>query len=570
MASLPSTGSIVDYLNSKGQDSSFGARSKLFKEAGLDKTLGAFQGSANQNTTLLKTLSSKGSNPSFFDGKAPPNAFEGESKAQDFFKSPALQPFGEALSFNTVNSTSSTRRSKQPSTPQKFNLQDIIDRNTAGQPVQQSRAPQQSAQSIIDDAINSAGGGGQSYTIQNGDTLGKIAKQFGTTVSDLAKQNNISDPNKIKAGATINVGGSNKSSSQAGGGNTGGAQGGTSQNTPAVQNPETSTGQRDAALQSSIGISASSVLGNYTPPSEADLVNNWLESTEGKLELEKLELKNLTAQGKADATREALETKHAGEKEALENNLATKGLAFSGIRGTQVKSLADSLASSLLGVDRELATKLLDADINFRETVIDGVGDLLKSAQSDQKDAIAQLNKMGYAVVGDQIVPTLARENATIDDIRADANLAIAQRRLQLSEAANARAAANFGKGDTEKTDEFAILLALLDGVEDGTTDNEIISWGIQNTDLSSNEIKTVLNTRPASNDSLTSEAIGLVGEFFDKPGFSRVFPGDQTAAALKEAKEAAIKEAKSLEFNSSEERNLLIDFINTVTTDDL
>ena len=43
------------------------------------------------------------------------------------------------------------------------------------------------------------------YTIQNGDTLEKIAKKNNTTVSHLAELNNIEDPNKIYAGATINV-----------------------------------------------------------------------------------------------------------------------------------------------------------------------------------------------------------------------------------------------------------------------------------------------------------------------------------------------------------------------------
>jgi hypothetical protein len=299
-------------------------------------------------------------------------------------------------------------------------------------------------------------------------------------------------------------------------------------------------------------------------------VNEYLNSAEGKLELERQELENMTAQAKAERTKEQLESKYQSEKESLENKLASDGLAFSGIRGTQVKALADSLAASLLDTDRELASKLLEADINFRETVLDGVADLLKDAQNERDDAISQLNKMGYAVIGDQILPTLSRENAAADDIRADANLAIAQRRLELAEQANARAAANAAKGDTDKNDEFAVLYALLSEVEDGTTDNEILAWGLENTDLNSTEIRSVLNTRPASMDALTGEAIDLVSDFYDKPGLSRVLPGNQTAKALSAAKEAAIKEAKQLEFNSKEERDLLIEIIGTVTADEL
>lgn len=44
------------------------------------------------------------------------------------------------------------------------------------------------------------------YTIKKGDTLSKIAQQYGTTVDAIAKENNISDPNTIYAGATLNIG----------------------------------------------------------------------------------------------------------------------------------------------------------------------------------------------------------------------------------------------------------------------------------------------------------------------------------------------------------------------------
>lgn len=45
----------------------------------------------------------------------------------------------------------------------------------------------------------------KTYTIKQGDTLSSIAKQYGTSVSKLAKENNIADPNMIKSGATINI-----------------------------------------------------------------------------------------------------------------------------------------------------------------------------------------------------------------------------------------------------------------------------------------------------------------------------------------------------------------------------
>ena len=46
------------------------------------------------------------------------------------------------------------------------------------------------------------------YTIKSGDTLNKIAKKYGVTVSSIVSLNNIKNPNKIKAGQTIVIKGS--------------------------------------------------------------------------------------------------------------------------------------------------------------------------------------------------------------------------------------------------------------------------------------------------------------------------------------------------------------------------
>ncbi|UCG26577.1 MAG: LysM peptidoglycan-binding domain-containing protein [Chloroflexota bacterium] len=43
------------------------------------------------------------------------------------------------------------------------------------------------------------------YVVQPGDTLGEIAQMFGTTVSELAALNNISNPNLIYAGQVLQV-----------------------------------------------------------------------------------------------------------------------------------------------------------------------------------------------------------------------------------------------------------------------------------------------------------------------------------------------------------------------------
>jgi len=45
----------------------------------------------------------------------------------------------------------------------------------------------------------------QTYTVKSGDTLGQIAKQFGTTVDALAAANGIADPNLIRPGQVLTI-----------------------------------------------------------------------------------------------------------------------------------------------------------------------------------------------------------------------------------------------------------------------------------------------------------------------------------------------------------------------------
>jgi len=45
------------------------------------------------------------------------------------------------------------------------------------------------------------------YTVKKGDTLSAIAKKYGTTYQQIAKDNGISNPNLIYAGQTLNIGG---------------------------------------------------------------------------------------------------------------------------------------------------------------------------------------------------------------------------------------------------------------------------------------------------------------------------------------------------------------------------
>lgn len=43
------------------------------------------------------------------------------------------------------------------------------------------------------------------HTVQPGDVLGRIAKEFGTPIKKIQELNGLSDPNKIRAGARLRV-----------------------------------------------------------------------------------------------------------------------------------------------------------------------------------------------------------------------------------------------------------------------------------------------------------------------------------------------------------------------------
>ena len=52
------------------------------------------------------------------------------------------------------------------------------------------------------------------YTVKKGDTLSDIAKQYGTTYQEIAKANGISNPNLIRVGQTLNIGGNETQAQQ--------------------------------------------------------------------------------------------------------------------------------------------------------------------------------------------------------------------------------------------------------------------------------------------------------------------------------------------------------------------
>lgn len=208
-------------------------------------------------------------------------------------------------------------------------------------------------------------------------------------------------------------------------------------------------------------------------PSESELIKDVLNSSEFKMFSDRLSLRNMTDTAKAQEIKDALEVRFAQDKTDLETRLGAAGLGMSGIRATQVKALVDSLAASKLSVDRDLASKLMESDLDLREQVMDSVANMLQEAKKANKERRSEilgiLEDQGLTIdlATGNLVPTLAamREERVAeqqrianemsearyalsearfeyqmakDDIsqaQAEARLALAEKNYQLSEA---------------------------------------------------------------------------------------------------------------------------------------
>jgi LysM repeat protein/GH25 family lysozyme M1 (1,4-beta-N-acetylmuramidase) len=130
--------SLVDYMKSKGMDSSFANRARLAEAYGITD----YQGTAAQNLALLEKLKS-GVQP------APVNIENSKLTTNEKYE----------------KAPTNIRNQKQPS--------------------------------VL-----------KTYTVKRGDTLGKIASMYGTTVSTLATANGIKNVNLIRVGQVLKISGS--------------------------------------------------------------------------------------------------------------------------------------------------------------------------------------------------------------------------------------------------------------------------------------------------------------------------------------------------------------------------
>lgn len=522
---LPSTQSVVDYLKTKGQDSSFGTRSKIYKEAGLGDRLGNFVGSPSQNLNLLKYLQTK-------DAPQPtPTQVVGQAPIPKTTSTPV--DINAAIKSGGLTYDTPKMPVTPPAAPAQPSAVDVL--NSAGMkvdaPTAQAPSPTQSSYkgTSINDYLKSTG---QAFDFSS---RKKLAEGMGITDYRGTAEQNTTLLNNLRGSAQVK------------------------------QSTDT-----DATTKQESGVSASSLYPEVLneDPNEADYVNDWLKSPEGKLFLERQEVQGLTEKAKADALKEELESKYQSDKDKLEQNLAEAGLAFSGIRGTKVRALANALAASELEVDRDLAAKLLDSNLDLREAILDGVADLAKEAADNRKEAIQQLNAIGYAVINGELVPTLAARSAE----RADRQLEMSERRLELAEAAAARAEARFSEEfGGGKDNGFTYVRELMD-LNPNATRAELKAAALENTKLSATEIDSLLDTVGLTPNQQIEVAKSLVGTNL-KGGLSgrggRVTDAQAKAKQIIKSSGGVIKVGGRTVSLTSDQIADLEGFIDTVTFDE-
>jgi hypothetical protein len=341
----------------------------------------------------------------------------------------------------------------------------------------------------------------------------------------------------------------------------------TSGKAPEIQKSQ----QLDAQTKTNTGVSASTIEPN-ADVSETDLINEWINSAEGDLFMDRREFMTLTEMEKAKATKEALEAKYQSDLESLDNKLNSIGMGRSGLKATQTRALANKLAADLLGVGSDLANKLIESDFDLREAVLDGVAELMKSAKDNDKESVRRLEAMGWTINPYTGKPekTLSARSAE----RADVQLEISERRLALAEDSAARAEARFQEQfGTGKSDQFNFVRQLMELNPNASID-ELKSTAMENTTLTDGEISTILNTMPLAPKQMDSTAKVLVATYFK--GGKGVFT--TKSGDLKQAQETAkkaigggvIKVGNRTVNLSQEDISALEKMIDTVTVDDV
>ena len=350
---------LTEFMGSISLPTDFSSRKKLFTESGLEKRLGTYAGSSSQDSAFLKQLQST---------QATKN------------------PFGTIGTLNASGQLMSQQASQARAQVGSTGV-DLFGKPITYQAAQQ-QAPQQgqqapktagitptAKQSSVPQAYNIPSASGAS------DALEAIKKRIATE------------------GITDNAGNMLLP--------------------PGAYNPQTNTAAQPTP-ETPGETSAADGIEMPKAPSATDMLAQVLNSPQFQLFQERQTALTTLEMAQAEAEKAENEQTFEQKKKQFEESMGRRGLFMSGETTQGVNQLVEALASSQLGVDRKLAGVLLDANFDLRERIMDDVAKVVQEAQKDNDKAIEQLNKVGLAVVGDKLVPTLEAQRLRNDEEKAD------------------------------------------------------------------------------------------------------------------------------------------------------
>lgn len=173
-------------------------------------------------------------------------------------------------------------------------------------------------------------------------------------------------------------------------------------------------------------------LGISEPLNAQDITNQVLNAPQFQTFQNRQATNETLNTAEAQAQKQRLETENAAKVKSFQNQLERNGMSLSGQFNVGTTQLLDELAASKLGVDRDLAGKLLNSNFNLQDEIAKQATSIIDRARQGRQDAIRALEASGLTVVGNQVVPTLAASNAA----RAETNAAATQQRFEAGQAA--------------------------------------------------------------------------------------------------------------------------------------
>ena len=144
------------------------------------------------------------------------------------------------------------------------------------------------------------------------------------------------------------------------------------------------------------------------------------------------------------AQKEGIDILSQQKQKQTREEFGRRGLFFSGMREGEERGIQEAALADKLGVDRKVAGYMIDAIADAQKASIDAVEKLVKDAQTNRKDAIDRLEKIGYTVLPDgTIAPTLEKQKFASQQEQLDINNELNQAKLELSQAKSEAAMAN-------------------------------------------------------------------------------------------------------------------------------